>query len=194
MLIKILGDGSEAKAEIDEVDAKVDEFGKKRAVAEIHVDADQAREAIATVIAEAKLIPSEKTLTIRVAGEQAKLEKLNSEMAGLSTALEKASQEGGNTDRIIQQMGAKAAQIDAVKSRIEQLGKDFNSLGSKSSSALVRMSSGFRSVRTELDGLVEHIPLIGGLSNTLSNLVSSGLSKLVTMLPTAAQGFGGQLG
>lgn len=193
ILVKVTGDGADAKATIDDVDASVDKFGKKVATAQIRVDAEQAKRDMAEVIAEARAIPSEETIRIRVAGDQAKLQQLQQRASGLEQALKNAAESGDSTDRITQQLGNVYRQIDATRGRIEQLGHDFDNLGEKGTGALTKITSAFTRGRTALDGFVEHIPLIGGLANKLSGLVSTGLSQLVTMLPTAAQGFAGMV-
>jgi hypothetical protein len=186
ILLRLTGDGTEAKDVIRDVEAEGDRFGKKSWEAAIHVDAAQAKADMASVIAEAKAIPRDETIRIRVAGEQAKLQALQQRMEGLQKALSDTAASGGSTDRIITQMGAVGRQIDATRSRVEQLGHDFDDLGSRGFRAVKKLDSG-------IAGLLGHVPLIGGLLSGVFNGVSNGLNSLVQKLPQAAQGFAGVL-
>ncbi|HZL18630.1 MAG TPA: hypothetical protein VFG23_12885 [Polyangia bacterium] len=193
ILLRLTGNADDAKAVLDDTAAEVDAFGKKRATAEIRVDATRAKADIAEVVAELKAIPREETIRIRVAGEQAKLQGLMARKAGLENQLQNTASAGGDTGPLIQRLGSVSSQIEAVRGRITGLASDFERAGSDGERGFSRVTNALTKVDRGIADVVGHVPLLGGLMKGAINGVSSGLQSIVGMLPEAVQGFGGML-
>lgn len=196
ILLKLTGDREDAKAVVDEQGAQLEEFGKKSYTAELRVDAEQAKREIAEVIAEAKAIPKEETIRIRVAAEQSKLQQLLARKQGLEGQLQSAAANGENTDGLVQRLGTYSQRIDAVRGRLESLGQDFEKLGQDGEQSVSRLTTGLTKtggaltkLRTGLtsavSGVLEKVPLIGGLFSKIAEGVGS---LATTLLPEAATG------
>jgi hypothetical protein len=193
ILLRILANADDAEKTLGEVSGEIDKFGKKRATAQLRVDAAQAKRDLAEVRAELAAIPQRETIRLRVEGEQAKLQTLMQRLR----ALQATQSAGGLTDSqslgVTRQIGVVAGQIDQSRSRLEALGAEFERVGVKGETAFTRIAGGLQRARTGLVGLVEKIPLIGGLAGGLANGVNTVLEKLVTLLPQGIQGFAGMV-
>jgi hypothetical protein len=194
-------DADQAKEDIASVLAdlkEIDEAGKT--VVSLKVDAAQAKEDIDEVLLELKAIPKEETIRIRVAAEQSKLEALLARKGGLENQLQNTAAAGGDTDPLIQRLGTYNQRIESVRSRVEGLSSDFDHLGEDGAKDVEKVGTDFGSLtnritsaRTGLVSLVSNIvgkvPLIGGLFSSLTE----GVGQLATLLPDAAEGFGGMV-
>ncbi|HEY1775902.1 MAG TPA: hypothetical protein VGG41_07060 [Solirubrobacteraceae bacterium] len=192
LLLRLLGDNKDANAKVDETSGKVDEFGKKRATADLRVSADQAKAELAEVLTELRAIPREETIRIRVEAETAKLQVLEARMKALNDQ-SAAGLTDSQASAVAQRMGTIATQIDASRTRLEGFSRDLDNLGESGERDFSKITNSLTKVRGGLADLVGHIPLLGGLMKGAINVVSSGLQSVVTMLPEAAQGFAGMV-
>lgn len=129
ILLRILGQNEDAKKAINEVADDAEKL-KKEASGDIKigVDADQAKRELKEIIAEAKLVPEDVTIRLRVEGEAARLETLARRLEVLQGNQSETAAAGGDTTAVTRQIGNVAAQIDAARGRIRNLTGDLEDL------------------------------------------------------------------